>query len=111
MLYVESNGTVRLTRGDSARFKITIQQVDGNEEYVIQPGDTLRMTVKKSVDEAGALIKKEIVGESTFVFEPSDTDHLSYGKYKYDVELTTEAGEVYTVIEPTVFELLSEVTW
>lgn len=111
MLYVESNGTIRLTRGDSARFKVTIQQPDENDEYIIQPGDTLRMTVKKSTDDTHSLVRKVVVGASTFYFEPTDTEHLAYGKYKYDVELTTESGDVYTVIEPTTFELLQEVTW
>lgn len=50
MLYVNSDGTIRLTRGDTA------------------------------------------------------------GKYLYDVELTTASGDVYTVIVPTTFEVLKEVT-
>lgn len=40
-----------------------------------------------------------------------DTNTLDFGKYKYDVQLTTESEEVYTIIEPSIFEILPEVTY
>ena len=42
-------------------------------------------------------------------FPPADTHELDFGKYVYDVELTT-GTDVYTVIEPSCFEVMKEVT-
>ena len=44
------------------------------------------------------------------ISEPKDTKDLEYGSYRYDVELITKAGDVFTVIAPTSFKLTSEVT-
>lgn len=39
MLYVKDNGTIQLTRGDTARLEITIKNsLDGNE-YLMDPDD------------------------------------------------------------------------
>ena len=51
-----------------------------------------------------------MTGSNQFHIEPEDTKFLSFGKYLYDVELTTASGDVYTVIVPTTFEVLKEVT-
>ena len=111
MLHVEYDGTIQLTRGDTARLTVTIaNEADGNE-YAIQSGDTLTLTVKKAVTDAEPSIQKVLTGAATFHIEPKDTAQLEFGKYKYDVQLTTAGGDVYTVIEPTTFEILQEVTW
>lgn len=111
MLYVESSGVIRLTRGDTARLTVSVQNDSSGEAYTLEDGDTLTLTVKKSTKEATALIQKTLTGETSFYLTPEDTNGLSYGSYKYDVQLTLANGEVYTIIEPTGFEILQEVTW
>lgn len=110
MLYVESDGAVKLTRGDTARLTVTINNDTSGKEYVIESGDTLTLTVKKSVSDAVPSIQKVLVGTNIFHIEPKDTAQLAFGRYKYDVQLTTAGGDVYTVIEPTTFEIAQEVT-
>lgn len=111
MLYVESDGRIRLTRGDTARLTITIEN-DLSEEFVLGDNDTLILTVKKSTKDDTPLIQKTLTnGLTTFHIKPEDTAELSYGTYKYDVQLETSSGDVYTVITPTAFEVLQEVTW
>lgn len=111
MLYVNADGTVRLTRGDSARLSVSISNDLTGGEYTIDPSDTLRLTIKKNVNESEPAVQKVIKGSNQFYIEPNDTSTLSFGKYLYDVELTTAAGDVYTVIVPTTFEILKEVTY
>ena len=111
MLYVEADGIIRLTRGDSAKIMVTIENDIIGENYEIAEDDTLTLTVKKNVKDTEALVQKIIVGSNTFYIRPEDTAALSFGKYKYDVQLKTAEGDVYTVIVPTTFELLQEVTW
>lgn len=111
MLYVDKNNVVRLTRGDTARFIVTLKNEVTQQAYDILPTDTLIMTIKKSVRDSVPCIQKKNVGSNAFHILPTDTNGLAFGKYIYDVQLTTNNGDVYTVVEPTVFELTKEVTY
>ena len=110
MLYVESDGTIKLTRGDTARLTVDIDNdVDGNE-YIIQEEDTLTMTIKKNITDTVPALQKISKGVNVFHIQPSDTSQLDFGSYKYDIQLMTADGDVYTVIGPATFTLLKEVT-
>lgn len=110
MLYILENGTIRLTRGDTARLLVSIKNdIDGNP-YEIAPEDKLTLSMKKSIRDEEPLLQKTVTGSTAFHIEPDDTKHLTFGKYKYDVQLTTAGGDVYTIIEPSDFEIMQEVT-
>lgn len=111
MLYINEN-RVRLTRGDSAYLTVPITNDDTNDEYIMAEDDILELTVRKTVktESSPILLQKRTKGHNTFYFLPEDTEPLAYGPYKYDVQLTTAAGDVYTIIEPHDFELMTEVT-
>lgn len=111
MLHIEYDGSVKLTRGDTARFSVGITNEADGSAYEMQSGDTLTLTIKKNSNDAEPLVQKVLTGAATFHIEPKDTAKLAFGKYKYDVQLNTASGDVYTVIEPTTFEILQEVTW
>ena len=83
MLYIESNGTIRLTRGDTARLTVNITNQSTNDSYNIEDGDTLSLSVKKTVKDDRSIMQKVITGSDTFHIEPSDTSSLAFGKYKY----------------------------
>ncbi len=111
MLYVNDDNSIRLTRGDTARILVPITNDLTGTTYELTDSDKLTLTIKKKETDSQPLVQKVLTGSNSFHILPSDTKNLSFGKYVYDVELTTEAGDVYTVIEPTTFELLKEVTW
>lgn len=110
MLNVGTDSSIRLTRGDTARFSITINNLVSDEHYEIQSADRLTLSIKKKITDNAPSVQKTITGTNNFIIEPSDTSALEFGKYIYDVQLTTGSGDVYTVIPPTTFELLQEVT-
>lgn len=110
MFKVHGDGSIALTRGDSAHLALTIKNDVNGEEHEIQPEDTLTLSLKKSVNDDKPCMQKIIQGSTIFHIKPEDTKELKFGKYKYDVQLTTEDGDVYTVIGPETFEILSEVT-
>lgn len=110
MLHIKDDGTIRLTRGDTARLTIPIINSASNSEYTMQSGDVLFFTVKKSAKDTNYLFQKKIIGANLIHIKPEDTDNLSFGKYKYDAQLTTASGDVYTIIEPSVFEIMEEIT-
>lgn len=98
------NGTnIKLTRGDSAMLSVTL---DG---YEMQDGDTLTLSVK--VDPSKTEYLLQLTAEDmTFTFLPETTAGLAFGAYRYDIQLTTAAGEVYTVIPVSSFTIMEEVT-
>ena len=110
MFTVYDDGSIELTRGDTAYLSVPIQNEVTGEAYDVGPEDTLTLTVKKSVKDAAVGFQKIIQGGNTFHIKPEDTRALDFGKYKYDVQLDTADGDVYTVIGPQTFEILSEVT-
>ena len=111
MLYINKDGTIRLTRGDTARLTVTINNDFDGKLYEITETDVLKLTVKRSVRDTTPAFQKSVTGSNKFYIVPDDTKDLVFGKYIYDVELTTVGGDVYTVIEPTIFEILKEVTY
>lgn len=108
MLIVNSDNSIELTRGDTARLVVSVVQDDGIE-YIIQPGDTITLSLKKSVSDAETVLQKKITGGNTIHIKPEDTAVLDFGRYKYDVQINTESGDVYTVLL-AFFTLTDEVT-
>lgn len=48
MLYVLEDGTIRLTRGDTARLSVNIVNDADGSTYEVRPNDVLIMSLKKS---------------------------------------------------------------
>lgn len=110
MLDINDN-RIKMTRGDTARFIIDITNSVNDSLYEISPDDELTLTVKKTINDNDFLIQKKIIGDNQFYIKPEDTAQLPYGQYKYDVQLTTVSGDVYTIIPPSTFKLDNEVTF
>ena len=109
MLYIEGN-KIKLTRGDTAFLSVPIKNNVTGEDYQIEEGCFLEFSVKKYTSDDKPLFQKKITGGNTFVIFPDDTKGLKFGTYKYDVQLTTAEGYVFTVIESSLFEVMEEVT-
>lgn len=109
MLEIEKGGSIHLTRGDTARLSINIVNDSTGETYEMLPDDILKLTVKKTVYDVEPCILKKSTGVNSIHFAPADTKSLDFGKYLYDVQLNTSAGDVYTILGPVTFEVLKEV--
>ena len=108
---VDEDNTIHLTRGDTARFSIgRIVNTVTNTNYTPTPEDTVTMTIKKTVLQADPCVQIIVPGGEVLHIKPEDTKAMAFGNYVYDVQLTTADGDVYTIIPPTTFELLKEVT-
>ena len=110
MLKISPTGEIELTRGDTAWLSVDIQNEGTGETYLIKSDDTLTLSLKKAVYDDCPALQKTITGSNTFNILPNDTSNLDFFKYKYDVQLTTASGEVFTVIPPSTFHILQEVT-
>lgn len=110
MFHVTQDGTIRLTRGDTARLIVTIANDFDGREYTLADDDKLTLSVKRTAHDRVPCFQKEVIGGTQIHIAPADTADLSFGKYIYDVQLDTASGDVYTVIGPCDFEILREVT-
>lgn len=111
MFSIAEDGTIQLTRGDTARFSIGVTNDITGFNYDVASDDTITFTVKKKVTDKTPLLQKNVIGCTVIHIKPTDTQELSFGRYVYDVQITTVNGDVYTIIEPTSFILLTEVTY
>ena len=111
VLIVDKDNTIQLTRGDTARYSIgQIVKTITNTNYTPTADDTVTMTIKKTALQADPFVQLIVPGGEVFHIKPEDTKEMAFGKYVYDVQLTTADGDVYTIIPPTTFDLLKEVT-
>lgn len=111
MLTVDKDNTIHLTRGDTARFALgRVVNTVTKTNYTPTAEDTVTMTVKKTVLDAAPCVQLIVPGGEVLHIKPEDTKAMAFGKYVYDVQLATADGDVYTIIPPTTFDLLKEVT-
>jgi hypothetical protein len=87
---------------------LEITDKDG-KPYIAADTDNILFTVKKDVNLSEFIFQKKVYNNQINI-EPQDTKDLPYGKYVYDVQLTTAAGYVDTIITPHAFSVLGEVT-
>ena len=103
-----SGRVIKIVRGDTGVFTFDIQNEGEPYDY---SNDTVLFTVKQNTETTDILIQKEIhYGENVTIL-PADTNGLAYGDYVYDIQLTTDGGFVDTVIVPSKFIVLPEVTF
>lgn len=108
MLEILDDQEIHLTRGDTARLKAHLNNTVTNAPYEVQIDDVITFTVKKNYDDE-PLIEKKCVGAANFHIKPEDTRSLEFGRYKYDVQVTTSDGDNYTPIADKVFVITKEV--
>ena len=110
------NGTkIQLTRGDTLKVQISLTQ--GGEPYTPQSGDSILFAVKSKLNapqpeyvDTNPLISKSVDTESMILtLVPNDTKQLSFGQYRYDIQVTLADGTVDTVINNALLEIIPEV--
>lgn len=104
------DGDIHLTRGDTAELTLTIM-VNDEEEYTLGNDDVCVLTVKKNTQATTNVLQATLGEDNKFTISPADTSNLTYGKYKYDVQLTTGENNVYTIVAPHDFVIEQEVTF
>ena len=99
---------IKLPRGNSAVFALTLTNADGTV-FVPSENDTVMFTVKKSqTKDATALIVKKITPSDnmTISLEPADTVNLPEGDYFYDIAVCVGGSNFYTVVLCDNFKIL-----
>lgn len=108
MLTIDSyDNTIEFTRADTGYLQLVVKTTDGM--YEPEEGDTVTFSIKKSIQDEDYVLRKTFKAGDVIVIEPEDTAGLEYGRYKYDVQIDTHLGEVFTVVADSVFKLTKEV--
>lgn len=108
-----SGKDIYMIRGDSETILVSCTDSDGSP-VPFAVGDTVRFTVKRQASDTTKVLQKVVTefdeGVATISLAPADTKNASFGKYVYDVQLTSAEGRVTTIIPPSRFVLEEEVT-
>ena len=101
-----------ITRGDTDNITVTIKENDIQVPLV--DGDTVYLTVKKSINDKVIILQKIITafteGSAFITINPIDTDDLAFSDYVYDIQLTKVDGTITTLVTPNTFTIGGEVT-
>jgi hypothetical protein len=109
MSFKVQGNTIFLTRGDTFKAHLSINNPDGSV-YTPVEGDTVRFALKENIEDQECLILKNIpIDTMLLVLEPQDTKPLDFGSYIYDIQLTKANGEVDTFITASKLKLTAEV--
>ena len=105
-----SGTTIRMTRGDTAKIVLSLEDSEGNP-YVPEPGDRIRFAMKRSYEDSDPVLIKEIPNDSLMLtIHPEDTkDFGMREKFVYDIEITYANGDVDTFIDKAKLVLTEEV--
>lgn len=112
MFEISNTGDISLTRSDTAKLIVNLELEDANGDrvpYGVASDSIVKFTVKKDYDD-DPVIEKIIIGGTEIHIKPEDTTNLDFGKYKYDVQVTTADGHNYTPIANKVFRITKEVS-
>ena len=108
--------SIRLTRGDSFVAKINITR--NGEAFTPGANDEIRFALKHNTmkpdrtdyKDPEPLITKVIPNDTLLLnIVPTDTNHLGFGDYIYDIQITFEDGSVDTFIAEAGFVITPEV--
>ena len=99
---------VYLTRGDTGFLKLSILD-DVGDTFTPSEGDKVIFRLKKTTTSERLLIEKEVnLDTMVLSFDEDDTKHMSFGIYRYEIEVVTNLGQHFTVIENSEFEIGAE---
>lgn len=102
-----------MVRGDSEAITVTMRKDD--ETVPFTTGDTVYFTVKASPKLPDIALQKIVVdftqdGAARIELKPEDTKKLTPRQYWYDIQYTSAAGDVKTIVGKSMFTLREEVT-
>jgi len=129
MTYYKGSQDKNLVRGDSRVFNLFVkspassaQEVDTpidltgsiitftmkseNIDYQLRPNDPV--VIRKTSDDTAEVEisdqgDPELIGRATIYLQPDDTKFLPIGIYRYDIQIKTAAGRVYTVSSGRIY--------
>ena len=108
MVKILNNYAIQATKGDTIIMPFVVTNNDGSI-YQVQPTDVINFGMKEKYSDAECLIEKTINNETLkLVLNHDDTKNLEVKSYVYDIQITTENGDVNTFIS-SIINITNEV--
>lgn len=118
-----SGTTIKMTKGDTLKTYLSLKRLkeeasigsnnpDDYEDYIPEPGDSIRFAMKETYDDTIKPIILKNIPTDTLLLHllPEDTKNLLAPKtYVYDIEITYANGDVDTFIAKAALKLTEEV--
>jgi thiamine pyrophosphokinase len=105
---------ITMTRGDSESITVSCKNAEGVAIPLVS-GDKIYLTVKENMFTPIKKFQKIVTtftgGNAVINIVPDDTKNLSYGTYKYDIQLTKANGNITTIVPASNFIIEGEVTY
>lgn len=96
---ISEKNSITLTRGDSFIAHVEIYDPNG-EDFVPEEGSEVRFALKKDYTDFRPILVVNIPIDTMILeLKPCQTKPLDFGKYVYDIQLTTSQGLVDTFIK------------
>ncbi len=106
---IANNTAITMTRGDTLLVNVDIIDEDGNIFMPVE-GSNVRFAMKEKIDDLTPVLTKDIpIDTMTLRLDVDDTKRLAFGRYIYDIQLTTPEGDVDTFIAKATLRLTEEV--
>lgn len=104
-----------MIRGDSETITVSCADIN-NQPIQFNSGDLLYFTVKEKTTVEDKLIQKivssfETDGTAIIELSPIDTKNLRFKTYVYDIQWIKLDDSVVTIVPPSKFTILEEVTY
>lgn len=116
MFTITQNGTITLTRGDSAQFtvELNIGTSLNQRSIILEPTDKVYFGVTEPNQPfENAIIRKTFKGEDhlnetklVISLEPKDTSCLIPGTYYYSVKVVNDNNFVKSVVDKKIFNII-----
>ena len=98
MLEIKKN-KISMIKGDTTHLNVSMNG------YTYSEGDTITLTLKQSIEDEAVVLQKTVAANQPICLVCEDTNAIAAGRYVYDIQLDTAAGEVYTVVNPNTFTI------
>lgn len=108
MITIRGNN-ITMNRSDSVFITVTVRDAQG-KNYELQEGDTLYFAVKRKSTDVNYAIAPMKLNGNVLELKSSDTAHLEFGTYIYDIKLVTKAGYQSTVVQASQFIIVESIT-
>ena len=111
MIVIGTN--ISMIRGDTESILVSVKDSEGFE-VALENGDIVYLTIKDNINTDNKALQKIVTefpgGRALIEISSDDTKDLKVKEYIYDIQLTKIDGSVTTIVKPSKFTLLGDVT-
>ena len=99
-MFIIEDDVLYLTRGDTAYLNVALQDADGE---ALDGTAAITFSCKKNVKDENYAFQCFCNYPEQIKIEPEQTKELEYGKYLYDIQVTMDNGDIFTIVSGPIY--------